>query len=743
MQGGYWRVDRTFRPQLVLTNLLENVSLPVTPILYMADGTRHELPSVLLPAASSASVDISQALKAAPPEIQAHASQYGSVGLKYGWHWANAVTALVENRDVRRSLNFNFEVLSSMKMNHAASTIVREGMWWKEDPSVRGFLAIANTSDHLITAEVQVLSDRGEIEKRQVVVVPSRNTQKLDLLDDSSGKSGGIRVTYDGTSSDVALAGGLESPRLGYSAKIPLRELKANEENSTVSLSSVGLMVGDPDPMMHFPVKTHFDIYLAMRNTTDREISVSPTLYFMAGSEAGKASLNSITLSPRAAFYWNSKDFREHAGFPNFSGIANIIFSYQGTPADVLITNGSIDQTKSYVFEILMQAIGKSHEKSLGPWKVANGDDTMINLLNTDDKEQDVHLTLFFDGGKYTLPIHLKPGGSSMFNVSEFIMMQEPDPDGNKIPQDVTHGSAVLWGARSYPDLINVGVSVGIFNATKATCGSTCPTCFGYTNFQVQSVTSTVPVGGTAQFKGMAFGQNNVWQDVSSLAGTVWSSSNSGIASSQGRGNFLGVAGGAFTATATASLIEYPADCAGTGSPCPFIIWVRSQSGKVQVPTSLKVLSATVLPDGPDPPSGCPGSLNYGIKIDIKYQVLDQNTPGVPIQSANMTPHETGTFFTGGTYDKNIGPTPGYPTSSQNTASDGTFHDVPVGICSAVPFTSKTATQNITIIMSGTSYPVRSQTWTAAAPGSASFGHGTIQNAITSPGTGSDVSKTR
>ena len=95
----------------------------------------------------------------------------------------------------------------------------------------------------------------------------------------------------------------------------------------------------------------------------------------------------------------------------------------------------------------------------------------------------------------------------------------------------------------------------------------------------------------------------------------------------------------------------------------------------VQKPTSLKVLSVTVLPNGAGPPNGCPPSANYGIMVDIKYQVLDQNSKAIALSS--MTPHETGTHFDGSPLNGDIGPSAGYPTSSQTTASDGTFHDVP------------------------------------------------------------------
>ena len=180
----------------------------------------------------------------------------------------------------------------------------------------------------------------------------------------------------------------------------------------------------------------------------------------------------------------------------------------------------------------------------------------------------------------------------------------------------------------------------------------------------------------------------------------------------------------------------------GGQASCPLYSPTAGASGTVRVPKSLQFISVSVLPDGSTGAFGCPPSRNYGIRVDIKYQVLDQQNQ--PIQASNMTPHEIGTLFDGTAFDNNVGPVAGYPTSSATTASDGTFHDVPFGACSPTPInTAVTATQNLTIIIGTSSYPVRSQNWSVSAPGSQSFGHGTIQNTITSPGTGSDVSASR
>ena len=117
------------------------------------------------------------------------------------------------------------------------------------------------------------------------------------------------------------------------------------------------------------------------------------------------------------------------------------------------------------------------------------------------------------------------------------------------------------------------------------------------------------------------------------------------------------------------------------------------------MPTSLKVLGVTVLPNGQGLDFGCSGLANYGIMADIKYQVLDQN--GNPIASASMIPHEHGTSFKGQPYDSDIGPS-GFKNSTKTTAADGTFHDVPFGACANGAFSSFTRTQNITVIMGST-----------------------------------------
>ncbi|HUJ41728.1 MAG TPA: hypothetical protein VLW54_14395, partial [Candidatus Acidoferrales bacterium] len=163
-----------------------------------------------------------------------------------------------------------------------------------------------------------------------------------------------------------------------------------------------------------------------------------------------------------------------------------------------------------------------------------------------------------------------------------------------------------------------------------------------------------------------------------------------------------------------------PEDC-----PCAEPVVVTSP-GTVQVPSSLLVSSVTLLPTGSSGEYGCSPGQDYGIKVAITYQVLDQNQKA--IQSNQMEPQETITnqCINGActnpqpTY-MDIGPSR-ISGTSKFTNSSGQFKDAPVGICGVNSFTA-TATQDVQILLSGVGYHVRTNNFSISGPAS---GQGSI-----------------
>ncbi len=135
----------------------------------------------------------------------------------------------------------------------------------------------------------------------------------------------------------------------------------------------------------------------------------------------------------------------------------------------------------------------------------------------------------------------------------------------------------------------------------------------------------------------------------------------------------------------------------------------------IQVPTSLSVMGVTVLADGS---SGACQSADCGIRVDVKYQVLDQQSPPQPIRSTSMSPFET----VGGS-SGNICPS-SVADCTPNTASDGTWHDAPVGFCNSVPATLN-VNQIISMVIGATKYQVRTNNYVESSTQS---GQGSITN---------------
>ncbi|HUD63483.1 MAG TPA: IPT/TIG domain-containing protein [Candidatus Sulfotelmatobacter sp.] len=136
----------------------------------------------------------------------------------------------------------------------------------------------------------------------------------------------------------------------------------------------------------------------------------------------------------------------------------------------------------------------------------------------------------------------------------------------------------------------------------------------------------------------------------------------------------------------------------------------------VQIPTSLNVISVNLIANGAN--GGCK-STDYGIHVDVKYQVQDQNTHA--IQSAAMIPQESvngsgwgdilTTFYTNG---------------------NGTYDDAPLGTCATKSF-NMNVTQAVRMDVNGGYYNVRTNNFNVIG---SSVGHGSISN-------GSDIKKTR
>ena len=94
--AGLWRTSGGFDSTLRIRNELVTTPMDVTPILFMADGTKYELPPAQITAGGIAIVDINRALAAAPADVAAHRSPYGSAALRYRYATGGHIVASIQ-----------------------------------------------------------------------------------------------------------------------------------------------------------------------------------------------------------------------------------------------------------------------------------------------------------------------------------------------------------------------------------------------------------------------------------------------------------------------------------------------------------------------------------------------------------------------------------------------------------------------------------------------------------------------
>lgn len=238
--------DANLKSPIHVTNNLAIDSLTITPVLYLSNGRRFALPEVKIPPSGTAVLSVNDALQL--QGIAPWGTLFGYVEIEYRWPW-DAICATVRNTDVAHSLVFAYNLRAPLPANpqdQAGSppgAHVVEGMWWKQESGVTGFVALSNTQSQPVTATVEATDNAASVFAKHTVKISPYGTKMVLLqeLKQSAGSEGGIRVTYDGAERGLMINGGLEDQSTGYSANLPFASASpAWTKVSRISYAEVG-----------------------------------------------------------------------------------------------------------------------------------------------------------------------------------------------------------------------------------------------------------------------------------------------------------------------------------------------------------------------------------------------------------------------------------------------------------------------------------------------------------------------
>ena len=283
--GGPWMVGTNFKSTIYVKNLVETAAVKVTPILYLSNGARYVLADLDLSPGAIQEVDVNAALQKLG--VTPTAMLTGYMEIHYQWPWV-PICATIKDLDTADSLIFYYGSRTPIQLPNqplpAAGPLTNavEGVWWKQEPGVTGFLALSNTGGESVSVQVDVSDNLGVALAHHTVEVPSHQTVPVTLseLDSASAQQGGIRVAYTANShtSPVLINGGLEDQSIGYSAVIPFVPAPSSASASKSTVAELGMMTGPVDPMLHFPQGIIFTPYTVLRNISSAPLTIAPTL---------------------------------------------------------------------------------------------------------------------------------------------------------------------------------------------------------------------------------------------------------------------------------------------------------------------------------------------------------------------------------------------------------------------------------------------------------------------------------
>jgi len=199
MVGGFWMMDANFKSSIYLRNNVETDPLTVTPVLWLSNGKKYVLPNVTLDPAGVAVININQAL--ADKGVAFWATLSGYVEIQYTWPW-DALCVTIENVDVTHSLILTYGLRPAAIPAFAAAVFpkpvsqVVEGLWWKHEENVTGFVALSSLSSEAMQAHVQVSDAQGNLIGTHSITLSARGTKIVNLPELQSVPATGRRHSH-------------------------------------------------------------------------------------------------------------------------------------------------------------------------------------------------------------------------------------------------------------------------------------------------------------------------------------------------------------------------------------------------------------------------------------------------------------------------------------------------------------------------------------------------------------------
>ncbi len=675
----FHRLDDGFQSELVLSNNIDDPR-EVFVTIFNRDGEAFETP-VQLDGHAVKSVPV-------PALLGRSASRWsrGHVQIRYeGSRYGLGAALKVSQAGARIGYVEEFAVAED-----ASSTTLAGLLWRPSIDTAQASLVLTNTSERSL--KVRIGPQAGRVRPHVVRLTPfSQQEIAVGDLIDADGVPQAVTLTHDGTMGDLMAVGVASDVRTGFSVLVSF------SGNGTVQLlRAVGPFLASPaaDPA----ASTHSAVLVGF-NLEPRAVSGTGIVRCSSGEEGSFP----VEFRPRAG------TTIEVAPPPEAEDPRSCSFELElERPVEVVVRLFSLDPTGDLSTEIELK-----RDRRAG---VSNGrypfdldvDASEVLIENLSDEPAFFRGGILYAEGVYIFPVQtVEPGRNLLIDLKRLRDEAVPDILGNPLPANLQIGQ-FYWGQDGESRTLAGSLRAIDLKAGTASVTS-CQQCPCWSDNYSELRDGFVPLSGSfaSTLKGLINTQKTIQAVTTQKDTCTYSTSTRQVAGQVLNWNYYGTAGAGSVSYGTVSFLQPGGfsiratfqhiyrfntpdfGCFQQAQSQPVV----TASAKTQKPNSLQVISVSTLPTGTVGDYGCMPSNDWGIKVRITYQVLDQD--GEAIKSSSMEPQEivTGAVYNGvpqgdpvPTWTDIGGPFSRISGVTQYTSSAGRFDDAPFGACASVGF---------------------------------------------------------
>src|SRR5262249_45423140 len=442
-----WLVGDGFSSTLIVRNTYTQSAVTSTPIIFTPDRSQLRLPAIQLAPNSVKKLSLEEALQSAGSTAKS-----GALALEMDLSQSPTIIGEMVITNYQKGLIFDLPIHSGYAGDEARAL---HASWWLPDENTQAVVVLFNAAEQSIRVHPAVTANFVQYTATGITLA-AHEVRKVDLRDLipravwREVDQGSITLSYEGPAHALLPALLISNEKNGFSltAKFFAKRSQQNQTD-TVNWHFPTVLAGVANPALGFNRGSKFTPYALLSNVTSNVIAPQLKVNFAADAQSTSSrTLPLIPLAPLETRLIDLSDVTQDVAAKT-AGSCSLQLSHLGAVGDLALHIFSVDQRKNLVFTAEGTTKASARLDSVY-WNVAGDLEAMLVVENTGSSAVQAQATLMYANGdgshaSYKLPaLELPAQATRIVNLKQIINAGRPDEAGRVIAPGTTLGTVTI-----------------------------------------------------------------------------------------------------------------------------------------------------------------------------------------------------------------------------------------------------------------------------------------------------------